>query len=325
MSYLEVVELKKYFPVQKSFIEQIFSRNKQYVKAVDGISFSVKQGSIHGLVGESGSGKSTTGRLTTALLQPTSGKVYFEGRDVWEMNEDEFRETREKMAIIFQDPTSSLNPKMKVGEQVADPLRYRRDGPSSQQRRERAREILEKVGLSPAESFYDRYPHQLSGGQRQRVVIARALVTNPSYVVADEPVAMVDVSVRAQIMQLLVDLRKELGLTMLMITHDLAVAKYMCDAVSVMYLGKIVEEGSVQQVFSLPLHPYTQALLNAVPVPDPENRRIKRIPAGEIPNPISPPSGCRFHPRCPIAESICAAKEPELREVKGHKVACHFA
>lgn len=325
MSYIEVIDLKKYFPVQRSFIEQLFSKKKEYVKAVDGITFSVEKGAIHGLVGESGSGKSTTGRLTIALIEPTSGTVRFEGKDIWSLENNQFREVRSKMAMVFQDPTSSLNPKMKIGEQVADALRYRPEHYSARERRESAEEMLERVGLSPAESFYSRYPHELSGGQRQRVVIARALVTNPSYVVADEPVAMVDVSVRAQIMQLLVDLRKQFNLTMLMITHDLAVAKYMCDTVSVMYLGKIVEEGTVQDVFRMPLHPYTQALLNAVPVPDPENKSVKQIPSGEIPNPINPPSGCRFHPRCPIAGSICSVKEPEVRIVKGHKVACHFA
>jgi len=325
LSYVEVIDLKKYFPVQRSFIEQLFSKKREYVRAVDGITFSVRQGSIHGLVGESGSGKSTTGRLTIALIEPTSGSVIFEGRDIWKMEDERLREIRSKMSMVFQDPTSSLNPKMKIGEQVADALRYRPDHYNARERRKSAEEMLERVSLSPAETFYSRYPHELSGGQRQRVVIARALVTRPSYVVADEPVAMVDVSVRAQIMQLLLDLRRELGLTMLMITHDLAVAKYMCETISVMYLGKIVEEGTVQDVFKNPLHPYTQALLNAVPIPDPENRRVKQIPAGEIPNPINPPSGCRFHPRCPIAGSICSVQEPELRIVKGHKVACHFA
>jgi peptide/nickel transport system ATP-binding protein len=325
LSYIEVIDLKKYFPVQRSFIEQLFSKKREYVKAVDGITFSVEKGSIHGLVGESGSGKSTTGRLTIALIEPTSGIVKFEGRDIWNLENNQFKEVRSKMAMVFQDPTSSLNPKMKIGEQVADALRYGPEHFTAGERRVNAEEMLERVGLSPAESFYSRYPHELSGGQRQRVVIARALVTKPSYVVADEPVAMVDVSVRAQIMQLLLDLRKQFDLTMLMITHDLAVAKYMCDTVSVMYLGKIVEEGSVQDVFRIPLHPYTQALLNAVPVPDPEKRKVKQMPSGEIPNPINPPSGCRFHPRCPIAGSICSVKEPELRIVKGHKVACHFA
>lgn len=317
--------LKKYFPVQRSFIEQIFSNKKEFVKAVDGISFAIERGTIHGLVGESGSGKSTTGRLTVGLIQPTSGKIMIDGKDLWEMDKEEFRKVRAKMAMIFQDPTSSLNPRMKIGEQVADGIRYRGEKIDSRTRRALAEEMLETVNLSPADSFYNRYPHELSGGQRQRVVIARALISKPSYVVADEPVAMVDVSVRAQIMQLLLDLAKKYSLTMLMITHDLAVAKYLCKTVSIMYLGKIVEEGTVEQVFTQPLHPYTQALLNSVPVPDPERRASKNIPAGEIPNPINPPSGCRFHPRCPIAQSICSVQEPELRVVKGHKVACHFA
>lgn len=326
MLYVEVRDLKKYFPVHRSFVEQLLSRKGEYVKAVDGISFGIEKGRIHGLVGESGSGKSTTGRLTIALLRPTSGSVLLEGKDIWSLDKEEFAKRRRRMQMIFQDPTSSLNPKMKVGEAVADPLRYQdSDETEKGGMKSIASEMLEKVGLSPAEKFYSRYPHELSGGQRQRVVIARALVTKPSYVVADEPVAMVDVSVRAQIMELLLKLRRELDLTMLMITHDLAVAKYMCNTISIMYLGKVVEEGTVSEIFGNPLHPYTQALLASVPVPDPSQRRKKNIPAGEIPNPINPPSGCRFHPRCPIAQSICSIQEPELTVVKGHKVACHFA
>jgi peptide/nickel transport system ATP-binding protein len=324
LDFVRLVNLKKYFPVQKSFLEQLVSRRDMYVRAVDDVNLSVAEGTIHGLVGESGSGKTTTGRVTIGLMKPSSGKVFYMGKDLWSLTKKEFEEARMQMRLVFQDPMSSLNPRMKVGDAVADPLRYRGER-SPVARRKAASSTLELVGLSPASMFYDRYPHELSGGQRQRVVIARALVTSPKYIVADEPVAMVDVSVRAQIIELLLSLKREMDLTMLMITHDLAVAKYMCDTVSIMYLGKIVEEGTVQDIFGDPLHPYTQALLAAVPVPDPKKRTVKNVPRGEIPNPISPPSGCRFHPRCPIAVSRCSVEEPELRVVRGHRVACHLA
>jgi peptide/nickel transport system ATP-binding protein len=228
------------------------------------------------------------------------------------------------MQFVFQDPLSSLNPKMTIGSAIAEPLRYLSDVPGSK-RRDRVFELLDRVGLSPAESFYSRYPHHLSGGQRQRVVIARAISIDPDYLIADEPVAMVDVSVRAQIMELLMKMQRELNLTILLITHDLAVAKYMCNKISVMYLGKIVESARTKDIFSNPLHPYTQALLEAVPIPNPRQRSDKKIPVGEIPSALNPPTGCRFHPRCPYVFGRCSTEVPELRERdKGHFVACHL-
>jgi len=328
MPFLEVVDLKKYFPVQKGMVEQLLSRKLTYVKAVDGVTFSVDKGDIFGLVGESGSGKTTTGRLTVGLLKPTSGRVIIGGVDVPSLNKEELRRFRRRMQIIFQDPTASLNPKMKVGDAVADALRLLTDA-DAETAKKRVLEMFEYVGLTPAGEIYSRYPRNLSGGQKQRVVIARALVTRPEYVVADEPVAMVDVSVRAQILDVMKEMHERLGLTYLFITHDLAVAKYLCSRIAIMYLGRFFETGNVEDIFGLPLHPYTQALLAAVPVPDPTVRREKKIPRGEIPNAINPPSGCRFHPRCPYATEICSREEPQLRQVDtskaSHLVACHWA
>jgi len=310
--------------VRKSLVAQLVSREREYVRAVDGISFAVARGDIYGLVGESGSGKTTTGRITAALESPTEGEVRLGGMVVDTHRRSQLKKLRRKVQYIFQDPLSSLNPKMTVGNAIAEPLRYlsedRRGNHSSE-----VNEMLDGVGLSPAASFRDRYPHELSGGQRQRVVIARALILGPEYVVADEPVAMVDVSVRAQIMELLSAMQKELNLTILLITHDLAVAKYMCNRISVMYLGKIVESGTNEQIFSNPMHPYTQALEAAVPVPDPRLKAEKKIPSGEIPSSLRPPPGCRFHTRCPYVFDRCRVEIPELVEREpGHFVSCHL-
>lgn len=328
MPFVEVVDLKKYFPVQKGIVEQLFSRKLTYVKAVDGVSFSLEKGEIFGLVGESGSGKTTTGRLTVGLLKPTEGRVTIDGVDVSSLSGEELRRFRRRMQIIFQDPTASLNPKMKVGDAVVDALRLLTDV-DAETARKKALEMFDYVGLTPPSEIYDRYPRNLSGGQKQRVVIARALITRPEYVVADEPVAMVDVSVRAQILDVMREMHERLGLTYLFITHDLAVTKYLCSRVAIMYLGKLFETGRVKDIFSLPLHPYTQALMAAVPVPDPTLRREKKIPRGEIPDAINPPSGCRFHPRCPYATEVCSREEPQLRRADGandaHFVACHWA
>jgi peptide/nickel transport system ATP-binding protein len=328
VSFLEVSELKKYFPVQHGLLEQLTTRHPSYVRAVDGVSFTLSKGDIFGLVGESGSGKTTTGRLTIGLIRPTSGKVVLEGTEVQSLSGTALRKMRTKMQIIFQDPTASLSPRMKVGDAVADALKQL-EGAGHEEAKRRVLEIFEYVGLSPAESIYSRYPGNLSGGQKQRVIIARALVTRPEYVVADEPVAMVDVSVRAQILDVMRGMHEKLGLTYLFITHDLAVAKYLCNRVGIMYLGKIVEQGDTKGIFNLPLHPYTQALLAAVPVPDPSSKRDKKIPRGEIPDAINPPAGCRFNPRCPFATEVCRKEEPPLREVgsahPGHLVACHWA
>ena len=321
---LEVNDLKKYFPVQKSFLDRLLTAKEEFVRAVDGVSFSLVRGEILGLVGESGSGKTTTGRLCIGLIPPTSGKIVYDGVDLSAIKEEDMRRLRRRMQLVFQDPTAALNPRIRVGNAIMDALRFQEIGTLTE-RKQRVQEILERVGLSPWSNFFDRYPHQLSGGQRQRVVFARALVLNPDLVVADEPVAMVDVSVRAQILELMLALRKEYTLAYLYITHDLATAEYVCDRIAIMYLGKIFEIGGKQQVFRHPRHPYTLSLLSAIPVPDPTAKLKRFIPRGEIPSPISPPSGCRFHPRCPFAQKICSEEEPKLEEIeKNHLVACYF-
>jgi len=321
---LEVANLKKYFPVEKSFLDKLLTSQKRFVHAVDDISFSMDRGDILGLVGESGSGKSTTGRICLKLIEPTSGKIFFDGVELSKLHGEELRRFRRNMQMIFQDPTSSLSPRIKVGEAIRHALSFQGVGTPSEQI-EKTRAMLERVGLKPWSNFYDRYAHQLSGGQRQRVVIARALVLNPKFVVADEPIAMVDVSVRAQILELMLELKKEFDLTYLFITHDLAMANYMCHSIAIMYLGKIVETGPKEKVFGSPLHPYTLALLSSIPVPDPKVKLERIIPKGEIPSPINPPNGCRFHPRCPHVKAICSQDEPQLKEIeKDHYAACHL-
>jgi len=320
---LTVTDLKKYFPVEKGFLDRLLTSQKSFVHAVDDVSFSVNRGDILGLVGESGSGKSTTGRLCLKLVEPTSGSIMFEGTDLAKLHGEELRRFRKNMQLIFQDPMSSLSPRIKLGDAIRHALAFQGVGTASEQT-ERTRAILERVGLKPWGNFYDRYPHQLSGGQRQRVVIARALVLNPKFVVADEPIAMVDVSVRAQILELMLELKKEFDLTYLFITHDLAMANYVCHSIAIMYLGKIVETGSKEDVFSRPLHPYTLALLSSIPVPDPKAKLKRIIPKGEIPSPINPPKGCRFHPRCPYAQNICSEREPQLEEIKPQRYAACF-
>lgn len=324
---VEIKGLKKWFPVQKGILDQLLAGGRQdFVRAVDGVSFTIRRGEAFGLAGESGSGKTTIGRLAIGLERPTEGNVVFDGTDLSTLGDEELRRLRRRMQVIFQDPMASLNPRMSLGDSVSHGLRIHFPEKSAEEVRDMTIQIMEKVGLAPANFFFSKFPHQISGGQRQRVVIARALITHPDLVLADEPIAMADVSVRALLLDLMIQLKNEFNLTYLFITHDLATAKYICDRIGILYLGRMAEMGDLREVYSKPLHPYTQALMAAVPVPDPHARRTVTMPAGEIPNPINPPSGCRFHPRCPIASKVCSRQEPELRELRpGHLVACHYA
>ncbi|MCI0525294.1 MAG: dipeptide ABC transporter ATP-binding protein [Acidobacteria bacterium] len=308
---VEIKDLKKYFP----------AAHKQIVRAVDGVSFAIRRGETLGLVGESGCGKTTIGRCLLRLIEPTSGEIRFGGRDLLKLRRGELRELRRRMQIIFQDPYSSLNPRMKVGSIVGEPLEIHGVN-DRRERRERVAELLSVVGLDP--DYANRYPHQFSGGQRQRIGIARALALNPDFIVADEPVSALDVSVQAQVVNLLQDLQEKFGLTYLFISHGLAVVKHISTRVGVMYLGKLVELAPAEEIYERPLHPYTQALLAAIPVPDPDvKKESKQKLGGDVPNPIAPPPGCRFHTRCPHATDRCRAEEPEFEEIApGHFVAC---
>ena len=321
---LEVKDLYKHYPVRGSLLGALGVGKRRVVHAVDGISFAIEQGEILGLVGESGCGKTTTGKLVTRLEAPTGGSILFQGRDIAGLSQPQLRTVRQDLQIIFQDPYDSLDPRYTVEMAVQEPLRAA--GIAAAERRRRVEETLDMVELRPARMFMSRYPHELSGGQRQRVAIARAMIVRPTFVIADEPVSMLDVSIRAGLLGLMRKWNRELGVSFLFITHDLGVARYMSNRIVVMYLGRIVETGETEAIIGRPKHPYTQMLIAAVPDPDPRNRRPEQELRGEVASAIDPPSGCHFHPRCPIAQAICAVEDPALRQLRdGRLAACHFA
>jgi peptide/nickel transport system ATP-binding protein/oligopeptide transport system ATP-binding protein len=314
---LEIRHLKKYFPVRKGLLQRVVGN----VHAVDDVSFAIQPGETLGLVGESGCGKTTVGRTLLRLYEPTSGSIHFRGEDVTHRAGSALRQLRRDMQIVFQDPFSSLNPRMTVRGIVEEGLRIHRIGTKAE-RRDRVEEILVKVGLDP--TYLYRYPHEFSGGQRQRISIARALALQPQFMVLDEPISALDVSIQSQIINLLAQLKDEFKLTYLFISHDLSVVEYISDRVAVMYLGEIVEVAKSEQLYRNPLHPYTQALLSSVPSIDPTKRRQRVVLPGDVPSPINPPSGCRFHPRCPIAVEACKTQPPPLVQIDGHAVRCHL-
>ena len=316
---LRVENLKKYFPITRG----VFQRHVGDIKAVDGVSFFVRRAETLGLVGESGCGKTTTGRTILQLYRPTAGHAYFEGKDLSTMKGEELRRMRRRMQMIFQDPYASLNPRMTIGSIVGEPLEVHNIA-KGKEKRERVQELLRLVGLNPY--FINRYPHEFSGGQRQRVGVARALALNPDFIVCDEPVSSVDVSIQAQIVNLLEDLQEQFGMAYLFIAHDLSMVRHISDRVAVMYLGKIVELTSRDELYNNPLHPYTQALLSAVPIPDPvvEEKRQRTILEGDVPSPANPPEGCNFNTRCPVVMDVCYKEDPEFKEVGNeHGAACH--
>lgn len=315
---LEVKNLKKYFPITGGF----FKRKVGEIKAVDDVSFELKEGEILGLVGESGCGKSTTGRTVLRLTNPTDGQIIFNGKDITHIRGRELRLARKDMQMVFQDPYASLNPKMMVGHIVSEPMKNFTNQ-SNKQLQEPVMELLEKVGL-PKDAYY-KYPHEFSGGQRQRIGIARALALKPKLIIADEPVSALDVSVQSQVLNLMQDLQEEFKLTYLFIAHNLSVVEHISDRIGVMYLGRLVELADKKSLYSEPLHPYTQALLSAIPIPDPRRRKERIVLTGDVPSPANPPQGCAFHPRCAFAKPECSAVRPVMREVKpGHQVACHL-
>lgn len=315
---LEVKNLKKHYSASKS----LFGKTNETLKAVDGVSFTIHKGDVFGLVGESGSGKSTIGKTILRLHDKTGGEVTYKGKDVFALSKRELRKLRVQTQLVFQDPFSSLNPRVRVGEAIGEPM-LEHGLATKKDVRQKVLQVLEMCGLSPY--HIDRYPHEFSGGQRQRIVIARAMALNPEFIVMDEPVAALDVSIQAQIINLFSDLRKQHGLSYLFISHDLSVVEHLCTKIAIMYLGNIVEVAEKEELFDNPLHPYTKALLSAVPIPDPRVKRERIILKGDIPSPVDPPSGCKFRTRCPMATDLCAKKIPEFRDIgNGHFAACHY-
>jgi oligopeptide/dipeptide ABC transporter ATP-binding protein len=318
MALLEVTDLKKYFPVKKGILSHVAGE----VKAVDGVSFTLERGETLGLVGESGCGKTTTGRTILRLIEPTAGAIVFDGQDLLRLNKEEMRRIRASFQIIFQDPFSSLDPRMNVEQVIGEPI-LNHTKSSRRDIRDRVGYLMKRVGLHPEQM--GRYPHEFSGGQRQRIGIARALAVNPLAIVCDEPVSALDVSIQAQVINLLAQLQEEMNLSYLFIAHDLSIVQYLSDRVAVMYLGRIVELAAGQELYENPQHPYTRALLSAVPVPDPEVRKQKIILEGDVPSPFNPPAGCGFHTRCPFRKSICTEERPLSRDIgNGHWVECHL-